>query len=468
MILDSSLKSIRVVLLEAKTTTDCDVTASYADQTGAGFLPGANDTVTNGTTPVTLVSAPGSGGQRSVQEITFHNNDTVTHTVILQLDDNATIRIFREATVASGSDFTYSPGSAVAAGNAIPTPSVATALDMIRINSAGTAYEVQTPSQVLGNIAGGVSGAINATTIGATTASTGAFTTLSASGAVSGAGITALFTAPTTIGSGTPNTGAFTTLSATSTISGAGFTAWAASPPTIGSTAPNTGAFTTLSASSTVSGTGFSTYLASPPSIGNALAASGAFTTLSASSTVSGTGFSTYLASPPAIGGSAPAAGSFTTISATGLITPSATVGIAGTTTNNSAQAGSIGEEIETVISSGSPVTLTTTIVNTVASIPLTAGDWDVSGEVWVNVGTGGATLMQAAISATTGVPTNATSGSRNLLQASLTASTIQIIPLRPARVSLSGSASYFLLASMNFPSGSCSAYGNIWARRAR
>lgn len=366
MILDSSLKSIRVVLLEAKTTTDCDVTASYADQTGAGFLPGANDTVTNGTTPVTLVSAPGTGGQRSVQEITFHNNDTVTHTVILQLDDNATIRIFREATVAAGSDFTYAPGSAVAAGNAIPTPSVGTALDMIRINSGGTAYEVQTPAQVLGNIAGGVSGAINATTIGATTASTGAFTTLSA----------------------------------TSTISGAGFTAWAASPPSIGSTAPGTGAFTTLSA--------------------------------------------------------------------TGTITPSQTNGIVGTTTNNSANAGSVGEEIESTIASGSPVTLTTTIVSTVTTIALTAGDWDVSGEVWLNVGTGGATLMQAAISSTSGVPNNATSGSRHLLQAAITASTIQILPLRPARVSLSGLGTYFLLASMTFPSGSCSAYGNIWARRAR
>lgn len=53
---------------------------------------------------------------------------------------------------------------------------------------------------------------INNTAIGATTPGTGAFTTLSASGAVSGAGITALHAAPGPIGSTTPGTGAFTSL----------------------------------------------------------------------------------------------------------------------------------------------------------------------------------------------------------------------------------------------------------------
>lgn len=157
MILDTTLKSIRVVLGEAKTTTDCDVTASYADQTGAGFLPGNNDTVTNGTTPVTIVLAPTKAGvQRSVQEITVHNNDTVPHTVILQLDDNATIRIFRQATVPAGGDFAYSPTvSPGSVAGTVPAPSVGTALDLIRINAAGSAYEVQTPNQVLNDIGAG-------------------------------------------------------------------------------------------------------------------------------------------------------------------------------------------------------------------------------------------------------------------------------------------------------------------------
>lgn len=84
----------------------------------------------------------------------------------------------------------------------------------------------------------------------------------------------------TPIGAGTPNTAAFTTLSASGAVSGAGFTAYFASPPSIGSTAPGTAAFTTLSASSTVSGTGFSTYLASPPAIGGTAPNTGKFSTL--------------------------------------------------------------------------------------------------------------------------------------------------------------------------------------------
>jgi hypothetical protein len=90
-------------------------------------------------------------------------------------------------------------------------------------------------------------GTLNNAPVGGGTPSTGAFTTLSASGAVSGAGIAALFSAPASIGSVTPNAGAFTTLSASGAVSGAGITALFASPPSVGSGTPGTGAFTTLS-----------------------------------------------------------------------------------------------------------------------------------------------------------------------------------------------------------------------------
>lgn len=60
--------------------------------------------------------------------------------------------------------------------------------------------------------------AINSVPIGASGTSSGAFSTLSASGTVSGAGFTALFASPLPIGSSTPNTGAFSTLSASGTV----------------------------------------------------------------------------------------------------------------------------------------------------------------------------------------------------------------------------------------------------------
>lgn len=89
----------------------------------------------------------------------------------------------------------------------------------------------------------------------------------------------------TSVGASTPSTGAFTTLSASGTVSGTGFsnyvTAFLSSPTAIGNTVPNIGAFTNLSSSGTVSGTGFSNYLASPPAIGGSTPAAGTFTTLS-------------------------------------------------------------------------------------------------------------------------------------------------------------------------------------------
>jgi len=102
MILNSTLKSIRVVLGEATTTNECDVTASWGDYAGTQFVPGAADASTNGTTPVEIVAAPGASEQRLCQEITVFNADTVLHTVILQLDNNGTIRVFRHQEIPVG------------------------------------------------------------------------------------------------------------------------------------------------------------------------------------------------------------------------------------------------------------------------------------------------------------------------------------------------------------------------------
>ena len=84
------------------------------------------------------------------------------------------------------------------------------------------------------------------TPIGNTTPNTGAFTSLSATGAVTGTGFSGLFAAPYSIGNTTPNTGAFTSLSATGAVTGQGFANYLASPPAIGATTPNSGVFSSL------------------------------------------------------------------------------------------------------------------------------------------------------------------------------------------------------------------------------
>ena len=58
------------------------------------------------------------------------------------------------------------------------------------------------------------------------------------------------------------------------------------------------------------------------------------------------------------------------------------TGGIIGTTTNNNAGAGFVGEFVSSVIASGSPVNLPNAAPTNVTSISLTAGDWDVFGNV--------------------------------------------------------------------------------------
>ena len=152
----------------------------------------------------------------------------------------------------------------------------------------------------------------------------------------------------------------------------------------------------------------------------------------------------------------------------TGALTPSSTAGIVGTTTNDNANVGAVGEVISSNVTT--PVTMTTATGTNITSISLTAGDWDVSGEVWFVIGTGGATQIQGAISAisATNPSASAVGASRTFLAIAFPASTNQNIGVRTCRVSLAATTTYYLVAVVNFPSGTCTAAGNIWARRAR
>ena len=65
-----------------------------------------------------------------------------------------------------------------------------------------------------------------------------------------------------------------------------------------------------------------------------------------------------------------------------------------GVTDGSDAAAGQFGEVISSIVL-GPGVTLTTIVPATVTTISLTAGDWDVQGEVWVTAGTGAPTMVQ-------------------------------------------------------------------------
>ena len=153
----------------------------------------------------------------------------------------------------------------------------------------------------------------------------------------------------------------------------------------------------------------------------------------------------------------------------TGALTPSQTAGLVGTTTNNNANAGVVGESISSNVTTGVPLTTSGTVYN-ITSISLTAGDWDVSGEVWFVAGTGAPTAAQAGISVTSAsLPgSSGTAQARSAITATLTASSALNMPLRTCRVTIASTTIYYLVAYMIFPSGAPTAAGNIIARRMR
>lgn len=239
---------------------------------------------------------------------------------------------------------------------------------------------------------------------------------------------------------------------------------------------------TSASALNWTSGTGFTcnsainaatlggATFAAPGPIGSTTASTGSFTTLAASSTVSGTGFSTYLASPPAIGTTTPAAGKFTTLQATSTITPSSTAGIVGTTTNDNANAGSIGEVISSSVASpGVSLTSSVSVGTNVTSISLTAGDWDVWGNIYPVPA--GSTVIQnerGTIATSTGAIGVYGDPGSFLMDITSPAGNAMSISVGPVRLSLASTTTVYLVTSALFTTSTCTAFGQISARRRR
>ena len=152
----------------------------------------------------------------------------------------------------------------------------------------------------------------------------------------------------------------------------------------------------------------------------------------------------------------------------TGALTPSQTAGIVGTTTNNNANAGSVGEIISSIVTS--PLAMTSGTYYNLTTISLTAGDWDISGEVWFTGGTGGFAQVMAAITSVSLTPPASPSlaAAWSLINATLPASVSQALALRTCCVSLAATTTYYLVSRCTYASGSATSVGVINARRAR
>jgi hypothetical protein len=147
-----------------------------------------------------------------------------------------------------------------------------------------------------------------------------------------------------------------------------------------------------------------------------------------------------------------------------GAITPQA--GIAGVNTNSSAAAGQIGEVISAIITT--PLSLVTSTQINLASIVLTPGDWDIYGDLWytnsaaMTVVVGGISTVSATLPPAVSLGT-----SRIQLTAAWSAG-VCYFAMPACRASVAVNTTYYLIAYAGFASGTCTAMGKIWARRAR
>ena len=247
----------------------------------------------------------------------------------------------------------------------------------------------------------------------------------------------------TPIGATTPGTGAFTTLTATTPV---------------GVTSGGTG-LATLTAHAVLLGEGTANVAsAAPGTAGQMLLSTGATTDPAFGNNPTITGGSVNNAP---VGNTTPSTGAFTTITATGTITPSQTNGIVGTTTNNNANAGSVGEF---VTATGSGVALTSGTAANITSISLTAGDWDVWGNI--EFAPAGATQTILIAGLNTVSATQAATPFREVLQGTLTGNNSAWAPQQ--RISLAGTTTVFLVGTSTFSGGTVAATGYIAARRAR
>jgi hypothetical protein len=141
-------------------------------------------------------------------------------------------------------------------------------------------------------------------------------------------------------------------------------------------------------------------------------------------------------------------------------------VAVKGVTDASSAAAGYVGELISSSIVTGSAVSMSTGVAKDITSISLTAGDWDVWGNV---VLTSNGTALQIAIGwiSTTSATTPNASLYSGINNTSNTNAATYINCLQKP-INVSSTTTVYLSGYATFASGTMTGCGNIYARRVR
>lgn len=141
--------------------------------------------------------------------------------------------------------------------------------------------------------------------------------------------------------------------------------------------------------------------------------------------------------------------------------------GAPGTTTNDAATAGNLGENLRTLVAVGAPVALTSTTAANVATVSLTAGDWSVTGQVTFAGASSTVTVRSAGVNTTTAtIPTDGTEAYNSHGTTTRSESTTVALPAK--RISVASTTNVYLVASATFSAGTMGSYGSISAVRVR
>ncbi len=92
MLIDATTQTLEIKLAGAVSANELPVVLAYIDGEASNFFPTLQHSISNGTTEVTILSAPEPRGKRMVKFMYIRNTDTATVTLTLQLADGATDR----------------------------------------------------------------------------------------------------------------------------------------------------------------------------------------------------------------------------------------------------------------------------------------------------------------------------------------------------------------------------------------
>jgi hypothetical protein len=159
-----------------------------------------------------------------------------------------------------------------------------------------------------------------------------------------------------------------------------------------------------------------------------------------------------------------------TIIANTNIVFNTTTNGITGTTTNDNATTGTVGQLTSSVIAAASAVSLTTTTPADMTSISLTAGDWDVWGNItFVAAATTNIVQARGWISSTSVTLPDASlyAGVQNAAAGIVEAANFGFT-VPEQRISVSGTTTIYISAVGTFSISTLKVCGGIYARRRR